>query len=37
MVCSMPTKTVIYCSYLPGYVGCIYDDDKWEDEQNLGL
>ena len=30
------TKTVIYCSYLPGYVGCIYDDDNGKMSRTLG-
>ena len=29
------TKTVIYCSYLPGYVGCIYDDDNGKMSRTL--
>ena len=28
-------KTVIYCSYLPGYVGCIYDDDNGKMSRTL--
>ena len=31
------TKTVIYSSYPPGYVGCIYDDDNGKMSRNLGL